>query len=235
MGVVVQGGTYNTLIRALNHLGLADVYGESQLPLYVMNVAYPLVDAEFERFCQGKRAILVLEEGQPNFVEQNVADILRRLGSPTTLHGKDLLPLAGEYNTATLLKGLTAFLPQYGKLAPEPPARTMIPLVAAPAATSAELAANVHARPPGFCTGCPERPIFTAMKLVERELGPHHVTADIGCHLFSILPPFNIGATTMGYGLGAASAAALPSSTASATARAYRATALAESSLPGMT
>ena len=46
------------------------------------------------------------------------------------------------------------------------------------------------------------------MKLVERELGPHHVSADIGCHLFSILPPFNIGATTMGYGLGPASASA---------------------------
>ncbi|HMC61643.1 MAG TPA: thiamine pyrophosphate-dependent enzyme, partial [Candidatus Solibacter sp.] len=29
-----------------------------------------------------------------------------------------------------------------------------------------------------------------------------------GCHLFSILPPFNIGATTMGYGLGWAGAAA---------------------------
>jgi indolepyruvate ferredoxin oxidoreductase alpha subunit len=63
-------------------------------------------------------------------------------------------------------------------------------------------------RPPGFCTGCPERPIFSAMKLVERELGSHHVAADIGCHLFSIMPPFNIGATTMGYGLGPASASA---------------------------
>ena len=47
------------------------------------------------------------------------------------------------------------------------------------------------------------------MKLVERELGPHHVSADIGCHLFSIFPPFNVGATTMGYGLGAAGASAL--------------------------
>jgi indolepyruvate ferredoxin oxidoreductase alpha subunit len=47
------------------------------------------------------------------------------------------------------------------------------------------------------------------MKLVERELGPYHVSCDIGCHLFSILPPFNIGATTMGYGLGWAGAAAL--------------------------
>ena len=35
------------------------------------------------------------------------------------------------------------------------------------------------------------------------------MSADIGCHLFSILPPFNIGNTTMGYGLGGASAAAL--------------------------
>jgi indolepyruvate ferredoxin oxidoreductase alpha subunit len=47
------------------------------------------------------------------------------------------------------------------------------------------------------------------MKLVERELGPHHVSADIGCHLFSIFPPFGIGNTTMGYGLGAAGASAL--------------------------
>jgi indolepyruvate ferredoxin oxidoreductase alpha subunit len=54
-------------------------------------------------------------------------------------------------------------------------------------------AAMADGRPPSFCTGCPERPIFAAMKLVERELGPHHVSCDIGCHLFSILPPFDIG------------------------------------------
>ena len=71
------------------------------------------------------------------------------------------------------------------------------------------VAPHVHTRPPSFCTGCPERPIFAAMKLVERELGAHHVSCDIGCHLFSILPPFNIGNTTMGYGLGGAGAAAL--------------------------
>jgi indolepyruvate ferredoxin oxidoreductase alpha subunit len=35
-----------------------------------------------------------------------------------------------------------------------------------------------------------------------------HVSCDIGCHLFSILPPFNIGNTTMGYGLGWAGASA---------------------------
>ena len=68
---------------------------------------------------------------------------------------------------------------------------------------------QIHSRPPSFCTGCPERPIFTALKLAEKEIGQHHISADIGCHLFSILPPFNLGATTMGYGLGAAGASAL--------------------------
>jgi indolepyruvate ferredoxin oxidoreductase alpha subunit len=46
------------------------------------------------------------------------------------------------------------------------------------------------------------------MKLVERETGPHHVSSDIGCHLFAVLPPFNIGSATMGYGLGGAAASA---------------------------
>jgi len=221
IGIALQGGNYNTLIRALNQLGLADVFGNSKIPLYVMNVAYPLVDEELEQFCRNKRAVLVLEEGQPNFVEQNLSLILRKLGLETHLHGKDLLPLAGEYNTATVQAGLRAFLERYGRLEPQVKSAAFqlrIPLVSVVpdvvnAATEPALADAIHARPPGFCTGCPERPIFTAMKLVERELGPHHISADIGCHLFSILPPFNLGNTTMGYGLGGAGAAALNSKT----------------------
>ena len=42
------------------------------------------------------------------------------------------------------------------------------------------------------------------MKLVEQELGKHQIAADIGCHLFGSLPPFEIGGATMGYGLGPA-------------------------------
>ena len=223
IGIVVQGGCYNTLIRALGQLGMADVYGNSQVPLYVMNVAYPLIDSELLRFCEGKRAMLLVEEGQPNFVEQNVAAILRQAGSVTALHGKDVLPVAGEYTTAAVLQGTRAFLEIYGRLEPVPvvpPVRKIIPLVAetsfAPVAVPINMAvprlpleASMQSRPPSFCTGCPERPIFTAVKLVERELGEHHISADIGCHLFSILPPFNLGNTTMGYGLGTAGAAAL--------------------------
>jgi indolepyruvate ferredoxin oxidoreductase alpha subunit len=210
IGIVVQGGSYNTLLRVLERLGLADVYGHSRVPLYVMNVAYPVIGSEVLRFCMGKRAVLLVEEGQPNFVEQNVATILRQAGSATVLHGKDVLPVAGEYTAAEMMKGVRAFLEKVGRAAPvEPglhPGHAARPTKVIPLKP---LSDSVHARPPGFCTGCPERPIFTAMKLVERELGPHHVSADIGCHLFSILPPFNLGNTTMGYGLGAAGAAAL--------------------------
>ena len=210
----MQGGCYNTLVRALERLGLADVYGNSQIPLYVMNVAYPVIDSEVLRFCQGKRAVLLVEEGQPNFVEQNLASILLRAGSSTALHGKDMLPVAGEYTAAAVLQGARAFLERYSRL--QPPTRLAPALLDASSGALARmpkparpLADNVHARPPGFCTGCPERPIFSAMKLVERELGAHHVSADIGCHLFSILPPFHIGNTTMGYGLGGAGSSAL--------------------------
>ena len=71
-----------------------------------------------------------------------------------------------------------------------------------------DLTKTVPIRPPGFCTGCPERPIFAAMKLTEQELGKHQISGDIGCHLFASLPPFEIGGATMGYGLGPASNAA---------------------------
>jgi len=211
----MQGGLYNNTLRALEILGLADAFGESRIPLYVLNVTYPLVDAEIVRFATAKKAILIVEEGQPELIEQAVNTILRRADIQTRVDGKNHLPMAGEYTGAVLREGLRKFIATRRPDLFER-AEAIVPL--APAAgedRSARLdkalktiGSNVHARPPSFCTGCPERPIFAAMKLVERELGQHHVSCDIGCHLFSILPPFNIGNTTMGYGLGAAGAAA---------------------------
>ena len=217
-GIVMQGGLYNSVLRSLELLGLANAFGQSKIPLYVLNITYPLIDDEFKRFCAGKRGILLVEEGQPDFIEQNVNTILRRADLQTRVHGKDMLPMAGEYTGGVVLKGVARFIERY---APELLAGRELPVAARPASTGlATLEGNpkafaitaasneVQARPPSFCTGCPERPIFTAMKLLERELGQHHVSCDIGCHLFSILPPFNIGATTMGYGLGWAGASA---------------------------
>ncbi|NMG17274.1 indolepyruvate ferredoxin oxidoreductase subunit alpha [Aromatoleum bremense] len=214
IGLILQGGLYNGVIRALQLLGLADSFGNTRIPLYVMNVTYPVIDAEVLEFCETRRAVLLIEEGQPDFIEQNLHAILRRAGCATALAGKDVLPMAGEYTTEVMRDGIQAFLAAHAPhaLAPaptavaSPPQPAAVPLRFHP--KIAALATVVPARPAGFCTGCPERPIFAAMKLVEADLGEHHISCDIGCHLFSILPPFNLGATTMGYGLGAASSAA---------------------------
>ena len=58
---------YNNTLRAMEILGLADIYGNSRIPIYVLNVTYPLVDDEFVKFCAGKKSILLIEEGQPEF------------------------------------------------------------------------------------------------------------------------------------------------------------------------
>ncbi|UHS59021.1 indolepyruvate ferredoxin oxidoreductase subunit alpha [Agrobacterium vaccinii] len=208
IGIILLGGMYNGVMRGLQQLGLADVYGNSAVPLYVMNVAYPTIDDEVVAFCAGKKAVIIVEEGAPEYIEQTLNTLLRRRDIQTKLHGKDMLSLGGEYTAPVMMNGLKAFIETYDRLllGNQPPVPDPSDVLNDPKVKA--LAEVVPARPAGFCTGCPERPIFAAMKLVEKELGEHHVSADIGCHLFSILPPFNIGGTTMGYGLGPASASA---------------------------
>jgi indolepyruvate ferredoxin oxidoreductase alpha subunit len=199
VGIIVQGGLFNTLNRALELMDMSDTFGDTKLPVYVLNVTYPLIADEVRAFCSGKRAVLVVEEGQPEFIEHELNTILRRADLQTRVVGKEIFPRAGEYTGQVVFDALAKFLGQ----------SIAIPKAQKPIAPDAALAKEVPQRPAGFCTGCPERPLFTALKLVQRELGEHHVSADIGCHLFSILPPFNIGNTTMGYGLGTAGASAL--------------------------
>ena len=208
VGIIMQGGMYNNVIRALQYLGLSDAYGNTQIPLYVMNVTYPVIDTEVAEFCLDKEAVLMVEEGQPEYLEQAINTVLRRKDINARVHGKDMLPMGGDYTAQTLLGGIREFLEKTEPrlLGNRPPAPDAAPVLNHPAVE--KLKQVVPARPPGLCTGCPERPIFAAMKLVEEELGQHHVSADIGCHLFSILPPFNLGATTMGFGLGPASTSA---------------------------
>ncbi len=199
------------VVRALQRLGLADSFGNSEVPLYILNVTYPLIPREFTEFCGDKQAVLLVEESQPAFIEQAANAILRQAGVDTKIHGKDFLPMAGENTAEVVLKGLTGFIEKTA-LASREKTKLRRPLkqIKALKEKAGELLKKpVPVRPPGFCVGCPERPFFTAMKLLEKKTGPMHVSADIGCHTFSTLPPFNIGNTVLGYGLGLASFSAV--------------------------
>ncbi len=204
VGIVCQGGMYNGVIRALQRLGLADTYGNSQVQIYCLNVTYPLVEKEFLEFCEGKSSILVVEEGAPEFIEHTLTTQTYRAETGVRIYGKNVFPQVGELTGQVMLDSITAYLknaapdilPDRGR---SPNTRDFdVP----------DLSKTVPVRPPSFCTGCPERPIFAGLKLTQEELGEHQVSADIGCHLFGSLPPFEIGGATMGYGLGPASNAA---------------------------
>jgi indolepyruvate ferredoxin oxidoreductase alpha subunit len=204
VGVIIQGGLFNTFERAAEVSGIAGV-----LPRHVLNVTYPLVPEAIVRFAAGKRAILVVEEGWPAFIEDAIEAILRRADLQTKVYGKNCLAAAGEYTSEVMLRGLKTFVE-----AVEPKgvdltelARQVDRRLAFKARGQALIGSDLPTRPPAFCTGCPERPVFSALKMVGDKIGRPHVAADIGCHAFATLPPFNMGNTILGYGLGLASSA----------------------------
>ncbi len=214
LGIVMQGGLWNTTVRALHALGLADLSGRSALPLLVLNILHPTVPEELLAFLRGKRQVLVVEEGMPNYLEQELKALAHEARLGVEIHGKDLLSPHGEYVPQLVLGGLRRFL-----TAGEPTSVSVSlveeryqALLAHQDRVRTVLPRPVTRRPPTFCTGCPERPLFSALALLrsrEPAIGDTHVAADIGCHTFSTQPPFHVGNSVMGYGLGLASAGAV--------------------------
>ena len=212
LGIIVQGGLYNTLIRALQQFDLADAFGNTSIPLLVLNVTAPLVQEQIAQFALGKRGVLVMEEGQPEFIEQEIALLLRRRDIQTPLHGKEWLPQGGEYTAEVMAQGLLQFVTRY------------LPETTHITDTQKWLQGNtarrqdvqkalqvkgqaLPARPPSFCIGCPERPVFSAIQLAQQDIGAVHVSADIGCHALGTFEPFSTGHTILGYGMSLASRA----------------------------
>jgi len=207
IGIVVQGGLYNGLVRALRLLGLADDFGDCRIPIYALNVVYPLVPDEINNFAKNKTALLVIEEGQPEFIEQEIAMHLRRADLQTKLHGKDLLQMAGDYSAELMVRGLARFLAQHAPRLDLSSGSLWLNSIQNSREKAATLLGNMPQRPPTFCVGCPERPVFSAMKLVAQDIGRPHVSMDVGCHAFASFEPFSQGNTLLGYGMSLASAA----------------------------
>ena len=61
---------------------------QTEVPIYCLNVTYPLVNDEFLRFCEGKSSVMV-EEGAPDFIEQadhNGVSLIARLNYSAQYH-----------------------------------------------------------------------------------------------------------------------------------------------------
>jgi indolepyruvate ferredoxin oxidoreductase, alpha subunit len=208
LGIIVQGGIYNALMRSLQQLGLANAFGETDIPILVLNVTYPLVPEQVTDFCVGKRAVLVVEEGQPEYIEQEIATALRRRDIQTPLHGKDFLQMAGEYSVEVVSNGLITFASKYlPSNEVEAAKRWLAGNKTRRVDIAQQLTTPLPARPPSFCIGCPERPVFSALKLAQQDVGEVHIAGDIGCHALATFEPFSMGHSILGYGMSLASRA----------------------------
>ena len=161
VALIVQGGLYNNLISSLQEMGLADSLGNTQVSIYVLNVVHPLIPDEIISHAKKFKALLVIEEGQPQYIEQELGLLLHKEKSNVDLKGKDILPMAGEYTSEVIYKGVFSFInnyiPDFQNFS-NLNYNTEIDQLRNDASSS--LGEVVPARPPGFCTGCPERPFF---------------------------------------------------------------------------
>ena len=85
-------------MRVLANLGLADEDGVTDPAISVLqlNVIYPLCDEQIIDFIKDKREVLLVEEGQPDLMEQQIRAMLHQRGIATPFHGHDLIPGVGE-------------------------------------------------------------------------------------------------------------------------------------------
>ncbi len=188
LGIVMQGGLWNTTVRGLHLLGLADVHGRTPVPLMILNAIHPLVPEELLGFLRGKRRVLVVEEGMPNYIERELKALAHEARLDVEIQGKEVFSPHGEYVPALVIGGLRKFL-----VGANPTAQSVTVIEDRYAALTAHretvraaLPEPISKRPPSFCTGCPERPLFSAMKILRTQdpsIGDTHVAADTSARL----------------------------------------------------
>src|SRR5262249_14861570 len=152
IGIIVVGGLTSSVLRALGRLELADLYGATRVPIYVLNVVYPLVPEELREFCASKNAVLVVEEGSPDYIEQQINVELRRPDLQTGVLDRGMLPNRGEYQSEVLLNALAAFFTaaRPAKLDTDAIARRVGQTLAQKPAAAAAIG-ELPPRPPTFC------------------------------------------------------------------------------------
>ncbi len=169
IGIATVGKAHHDVMHALRRLGLAD---HPAIAVYKVAMAWPLETSGIRAFARGKQAILVAEEKR-SLVEMQLRDALYSLPDRPAILGKrdqdgaPLLPETLELSPETLMTVLARILPGLGVPVPA------FDLPSAPAD------ANLLARAPMFCAGCPHN---TSTQLPAGS----HAMAGIGCHTMAV-------------------------------------------------
>jgi len=226
-GIIAHGLITDVVLRGLERLGEADATGKSSIPILSLHALHPLASSQLLQFLSDKNEVMILDEGIPALLEDGIRALAQKHGVSARLLGKGLVPDAGEYTPDVVKAGLEAFLTRGAKpvgqersvaialerrrLASCPePAEEGAGDQLLPYEPKQDQQPALPQRPPLFCTGCPERPVFGAIKLFQRT---HDVefeyAGDISCAAMATYPPFEVLGSITGMGTGLAASLAL--------------------------
>ncbi|MBN1160322.1 MAG: indolepyruvate ferredoxin oxidoreductase subunit alpha [Dehalococcoidales bacterium] len=179
LGVIASGISYGYALEAIKWMRLED-----KVSVLKIGTPYPIPEKLTKRLLESVREVLVVEELEP-FVEDAVRIVAQENNLTVKIHGKGLIPLAGELSTrqvAEALSKLTGARPpvdfaEIDKLRQE--TNALLPI-----------------RPPTMCAGCPHRASLYAINIASRryqqETGKEPVkTSDIGCYALGANEPLN--------------------------------------------
>jgi indolepyruvate ferredoxin oxidoreductase alpha subunit len=140
LGVITCGISYGYALEAIRWLGLED-----SVSILKIGTPYPMPEKLTLQFLKSVPEVVVVEELEP-FVEDAVKVIAQQSGIAVKIHGKDVIPLAGELGSRLVAEALSKLT------GAKPPVD-----FAAIDKLREETAALLHLRPPTMCAGCPHR------------------------------------------------------------------------------
>jgi indolepyruvate ferredoxin oxidoreductase len=171
LGIVTAGKPLGDTLEALRLLGLDETACAAHgISVFQVAMIWPLEPKGLREFAQDVGTLLVVEELRPT-LESQVKDALYGAPAAPAVHGKDLLPIAGELSPLKIAHAIAALLPAELK------ANALNKLAAL--TPSCAIGAPVEARQAWFCSGCPHS---TSTKVPEGS----RALAGIGCHYMSM-------------------------------------------------
>ncbi|MCQ2576007.1 MAG: indolepyruvate ferredoxin oxidoreductase subunit alpha [Treponema sp.] len=163
---VEMGGTDLGIITSSTSYQYAkEVFGDS-VSILKLGMVNPLPANMIKDFCGKVKTVVVIEELDPI-----IENFCKSLGC--NVHGKDLLPVCGEYSQNLIRKCLEPVLPEALK------SNSKFTIPNSPLE-------SLPNRPPIMCAGCPHRGMFYALQKLKVT-----VLGDIGCYTLGSVAPLS--------------------------------------------
>ena len=149
--------TTGIITSSTSYQYVKEVLGDS-VNILKLGMVNPLPGDMIKKFAEGLEKLIIVEELDPV-----IETFVRGLGLNVEIHGKDMLPICGEFS-----QNLVAAA--FGKEVP----------------TGTKLDTAIPVRPPIMCAGCPHRGMFYALNKLKVT-----VFGDIGCYTLGSVAPLS--------------------------------------------